>query len=35
LSGKITAYELPPYTAYEIDEPTDWIIVEELMKKIN
>ena len=35
LSGKITAYELPSYTAYEIDEPTDWIIVEELMKKIN
>ncbi len=35
LSGKITAYELPSYTAYEIDEPTDWIIVEELMKKID
>ena len=34
LSGKITAYELPSYTAYEIDEPADWIIVEELMKKI-
>ncbi len=32
LSGKITAYELPSYTAYEIDEPEDWIIVEELMK---
>ena len=34
LSGKITAYKLPNYTAYEIDEPTDWIIVEELMKKV-
>lgn len=33
LSGKIGAYELPTYTAYEIDEPEDWIIVEELMKK--
>ena len=33
LSGKITAYELPSYTSYEIDEPNDWIIVEELMKK--
>ena len=34
LSGKITAYELPSYTAYEIDEPIDWIIIEELMQKI-
>ena len=34
LSGKITAYELPSYTSYEIDEPVDWIIVEELMKRI-
>ncbi len=33
LSGKILAYELPPETAYEIDEESDWIIVEELMKK--
>lgn len=32
LSGKIAAYELPSYTAYEIDEPNDWIIVETLMK---
>lgn len=32
LSGKITAYELPSYTSYEIDEPNDWIIVETLMK---
>ena len=34
LSGKITAYELPSYTLYEIDEPTDWIIVEEIMKRV-
>ena len=33
ISGKIGAYEHPSYTAYEIDEPEDWIIVEELMKK--
>lgn len=33
LSGKIIAYELPPETAYEIDEDSDWIIVEELIKK--
>lgn len=32
LSGKIGVYELPAYTAYEIDEESDWIIVEELMK---
>ena len=35
LSGKISAYELPSYTAYEIDEPADWIIIEELMKHKN
>ena len=34
LSGKISAYELPSYTMYEIDEPTDWVIAEEIMKKI-
>jgi N-acylneuraminate cytidylyltransferase len=34
LSGKITAYELPSYTLYEIDEPVDWIIVEEIMKRV-
>lgn len=32
LSGKIAVYELPPETAYEIDEEVDWIIVENLMK---
>ena len=34
LSGNISAYELPSYTIYELDEPTDWIIVEELMKRM-
>ena len=33
LSGKIITYEMPAETAYEIDEESDWIIVEELMKK--
>ena len=33
LSGKISVYELPSYTSYEIDEPADWIIVENLMKQ--
>jgi N-acylneuraminate cytidylyltransferase len=32
LSGKIIAYELPAYTSYEIDEPQDWIIIENLLK---
>lgn len=33
ISGKIIAYEMPAQTAYEIDEVSDWLIVEELMKK--
>jgi N-acylneuraminate cytidylyltransferase len=32
LSGKIITYEMPAETAYEIDEESDWIIVEGLMK---
>ena len=35
LSGKILAYEMPAETAYEIDEESDWIIVEELIKAFN
>lgn len=35
LSGKIISYELPPQTAYEIDEESDWLIVESLMKRNN
>lgn len=34
LSGRIIAYEMPAETAYEIDEESDWLIVEELMKKV-
>lgn len=33
LSGKIGIYEMPEYTASEIDEPDDWIILENLMHK--
>ena len=32
LSGKIITYEMPSETAYEIDEESDWLIVENLMK---
>ncbi len=31
LSGKIGIYEMPEYTAVEIDEPDDWTILENLM----
>ncbi len=33
LSGKIGIYEMPEYTATEIDEPDDWTILEELMQR--
>lgn len=33
VSGKIKAYEMPEETAFEIDEPNDWIIIEQLMRK--
>lgn len=33
LGGKIGIYEMPEYTATEIDEPDDWIILEKLMHK--
>lgn len=33
LSGKIGIYEMPEYMATELDEPDDWIILENLMKK--
>lgn len=32
LSGKISIYKMPEYTAYEIDEPHDWVIISELLK---
>ncbi len=34
LSGRIGIYEMPEYTATELDEPDDWIILENLMRKI-
>lgn len=33
LGGKIGIYEMPEYTATEIDEPDDWIILENIMRK--
>lgn len=33
LSGYIGIYEMPEYTATEIDEPDDWIVLENLMRK--
>jgi N-acylneuraminate cytidylyltransferase len=33
LSGKIAVYEMAEYTSIELDEPDDWIIAENLMKK--
>ena len=33
MSGKITVYEMPEYTAYEIDEPDDFLIIEKLMER--
>lgn len=33
LSGHIGVYEMPEYTAMEIDEPDDWMILENLMRK--
>lgn len=33
LSGKIGIYEMPEYTATEIDEPDDWGVLEQLMYK--
>ena len=32
LSGKIKVYEMPQYSKFEIDEPNDWIVCEQLMK---
>lgn len=32
LSGNIGIYEMPEYTATEIDEPDDWILLENLMR---
>jgi len=34
LSGNIGFYELPEYTKYELDEESDWIIVEEILRSL-
>jgi len=33
MSGKIAIYEMPEYTAFEIDEPDDFLIIEKLMER--
>jgi len=33
LSGKISIYEMPEFTSIELDEPNDWLIAEDLMKR--
>lgn len=33
LSGHIGIYEMPEYTSFEIDEPDDWQVMENLMQK--
>lgn len=33
LGGNIGIYEMPEYTATEIDEPDDWMVLEKLMRK--
>ena len=35
MSGKISVYEMPSYTAYEIDEPDDFLIIEKLLERYN
>ena len=32
ISGRIALYEMPEETYFEIDEPSDWVIIEHLMK---
>lgn len=33
LSGNIFCYEMPPETYFELDEPSDWAIIENLLQK--
>lgn len=35
LSGRIGTYEMPEESYFEIDEPSDWVIIEQLLKKKN
>ena len=32
LGGTIGIYEMPAYTSFEIDEPDDWVVMEQLMR---
>jgi len=34
LSGRIGCYVMPEYSSYEIDEPSDWYVVESILQKI-
>ena len=33
LSGKVGVYEMPEETYFEIDEPSDWVVIEHLLHK--
>ena len=33
LSGRMLAYEMPPETYLELDEPSDWLLVEALLRR--
>ena len=33
LSGKVGTYEMPEETYFEIDEPSDWIVIEHLLRR--
>lgn len=33
LAGKVVSYEMPEETYYELDEPTDWLVVETLLNQ--
>lgn len=35
LSGRIGAYEMPEETYFEIDEPSDWVVIEHFMNRRN
>jgi N-acylneuraminate cytidylyltransferase len=35
LSGRVYAHEMPDETAVEIDEPSDWLVVEKLLRAAN
>ena len=35
LSGTVSLYEMPEYTALELDEEDDWLVGETLFRKYN